>query len=189
MLPSSSAPSRGVPPSRSFSPSASTHPLKSPRLGGAASSGAPPNPPLSVGTQLANATFHASNITPTASPNTSASLAGMGINGVALRSRKSVVALGAGAPPLSAGVDDEVTRPSLMRVTRERESSLNSVGSDYGGYKMKGKGRAKRDSGEFDDGGTRTPKESGEREVLVHDLVKTDTIASISLRYGITSYG
>ncbi|GAA5845605.1 hypothetical protein JCM11251_007767 [Rhodosporidiobolus azoricus] len=106
-----------------------------------------------------------------------------------------------------ASIDPDVTRPSLRKVTHDvwgaaaaTVEGLTPTGSERGdegeGYVLrrnsKGKGKARQSDGrravsEASEASAGKGKEAQkEREVIVHTLAKTDTIASISLQYGIT---
>ncbi|GAA6018747.1 hypothetical protein JCM10207_005565 [Rhodosporidiobolus poonsookiae] len=96
--------------------------------------------------------------------------------------------------------DPDVTRPTLRRVTNDVFGSASNLNGgipsdvDGDGYvvraDVKGKGKARSDGrravSEGMNGGTQGRTEGKDREVIVHELAKTDTIASISLQYGIT---
>ncbi|GAA6032292.1 hypothetical protein JCM8097_008102 [Rhodosporidiobolus ruineniae] len=108
--------------------------------------------------------------------------------------------------PLPFNDNSDVTRPTLRRVANDvlgataattgggltplaREEDEDEDGYVVRKQDRKGKGRAvevdgRRAVSEGQAGGC--GKEGKEREVIVHKLAKTDTIASVSLQYGIT---
>ncbi|GAA5918378.1 hypothetical protein JCM6882_002788 [Rhodosporidiobolus microsporus] len=104
-----------------------------------------------------------------------------------------------------ASVDPDVTRPSLRKVTNDVWGAAGAAAVGGGltptgdeedegdGYVLrrdvKGKGKARKGEGRravSEAGASKSKEAQKDREVIVHKLVKTDTIASISLQYGIT---
>ncbi|GAA5857861.1 hypothetical protein JCM8547_006009 [Rhodosporidiobolus lusitaniae] len=107
------------------------------------------------------------------------------------------------SPRPSFSLEPDVTRPTLRRVANDALGAANGAGAGAGllsafgadakedDYVVrrdrKGKGKAsiegRRAVSESQAGGT---GEGKDREVIVHKLAKTDTIASVALQYGIT---
>ncbi|SCV69803.1 BQ2448_1197 [Microbotryum intermedium] len=93
----------------------------------------------------------------------------------------------------STSIDSDVTRPSLRRLTNETSSRVASPSTTgataWSGNSAPGSGsdstRASLDNlARPSASSLRNP--AAEREVVVHKLVKTDTLASICLKYGIS---
>ncbi|GAA5879503.1 hypothetical protein JCM1840_003430 [Sporobolomyces johnsonii] len=92
-------------------------------------------------------------------------------------------------------VEPDVTRPSLRRATHDAlgiaiGGAEEPQDDDYlGRGDVKGKGKAsegRRAASDMGTGAGLRPQGEKEREVVVHQVLKTDTLASISLQYGIT---
>ncbi|SCZ89612.1 BZ3500_MvSof-1268-A1-R1_Chr9g10484 [Microbotryum saponariae] len=94
----------------------------------------------------------------------------------------------------TTSIDADVTRPSLRRLTNETSSRVASPSTTAGVAAWSGNGgpgsgtdstRASLDNLSRPSSSSRNP--AAEREVVVHKLVKTDTLASICLKYGISA--
>ncbi|GAA5904520.1 hypothetical protein JCM5296_005470 [Sporobolomyces johnsonii] len=92
-------------------------------------------------------------------------------------------------------VEADVTRPSLRRATHDAlgiaiGGADEPHDDDYlGRGDVKGKGKAsegRRAGSDLGAGAGLRPQGEKEREVVVHQVLKTDTLASVSLQYGIT---
>ncbi|KAK4048202.1 hypothetical protein OIV83_004907 [Microbotryomycetes sp. JL201] len=95
-----------------------------------------------------------------------------------VRSRKSATST-PNPPSASVFIDSDVTRPSLKRITDSTntvvEGATLALANDHG--------ISKSAKTSFDELSRPQPRE---KEVIVHHISKTDTIASIALQYGIT---
>ncbi|KDE06720.1 hypothetical protein MVLG_02917 [Microbotryum lychnidis-dioicae p1A1 Lamole] len=94
----------------------------------------------------------------------------------------------------TTSIDSDVTRPSLRRLTNETSSRVASPSTTAAVGAWSGNGgpgsgtnstRASLDNLSRPSSSLRNP--AAEREVVVHKLVKTDTLASICLKYGISA--
>ncbi|KAM0789371.1 hypothetical protein ACM66B_000201 [Microbotryomycetes sp. NB124-2] len=89
------------------------------------------------------------------------------------------------AQTVAAVVDNDVTRPSLKRITDSTTSTLVEAASLHS--QRHGSNSHTPAKTSFDELQRPTPSSvAREKEVIVHQISKSDTIASIALQYGIT---
>ncbi|KAK4057311.1 hypothetical protein OIO90_001808 [Microbotryomycetes sp. JL221] len=92
-------------------------------------------------------------------------------------------------PSFATQVDEDVTRPSLKRITDTTnlvvEGATLALSRQQNGASASSSSASSSARTSFDELTSRQAKPK-EKEVIVHQVIKTDTIASIALQYGIT---